>query len=575
MKKIALLALLLILALGIFVLPAAAQAQDLTTLAGYLPADAPLYLGFRTDDAFIAKLDTLASKLGALIPGGMMSGSLQEMLDQLATQIQPGGTFATTIRPWLGDTAAIGYYTLDPSTDQPYTIVFSIKDQDKAEALFNNLLSSEDYAVKEGTGYSVYSPKSTLSSQPNYIFRSDVLIVTSDTALVEAGGVESKKLTDNSDFSTAVGLLPASQYNGIIYADTPKLLSGAMEARMNDQMSMSDAAGMQMFTSMFNTIKPMAFGLTILDDRSLTIDVVAPFDASASGSLMMSNAGKPVNPTFVQHLLAGTPLVAQGTDLYDNYQNSIANLRALAQNMPSDSTSDMKPQDVETALWGLGFVVRGLTGLETTDALGWMTGDYAMTLGFTPAFSDATNIFGAMGSMPIEFGVIVEATDASAAQKVFDGLTRSLIGLPSKDVTVKQETLDSGAKALSFTMQNSEMPFPIELMAATGNGVFAVGTPRTVNAALDPKNPGLSADPAYAEASKYLLSDANSVLYLSGSGLKPVARVMTQTSNPRDVRQQGKQIQAVLDLISSGSISTSVLPDKGGELARLVWTLPG
>src|SRR4051812_5767198 len=115
MKKLALLALLLTLALGLFVLPAAAQTEDLTTLAGYLPANAPVYIGFRTDDAFVKTLDTLASKLGAVIPGGMMDGSLQESLDGLASEIQPGGTFATTIRPWLGDMAAFGIYTLDPS----------------------------------------------------------------------------------------------------------------------------------------------------------------------------------------------------------------------------------------------------------------------------------------------------------------------------------------------------------------------------------------------------------------------------------------------------------------------------
>ena len=40
------------------------------------------------------------------------------------------------------------------------------------------------------------------------------------------------------------------------------------------------------------------------------------------------------------------------------------------------------------------------------------------------------------------------------------------------------------------------------------------------------------------------------------------------------MRQQGKQIQAVLDLISSGSVSAALLPDKGGSLARFVWTLP-
>jgi len=568
MKKLALLALLLTLALGLFVLPAAAQTEDLTTLAGYLPANAPVYIGFRTDDAFVKTLDTVASKLGAVIPGGMMDGSLQESLDGLASEIQPGGTFATTIRPWLGDTAAFGIYTLDPSISQPYTIVFSIKDQDKAEAIFDDILSTDEYAVKDGNGYTLYSPKSTLSSQPNYIFRSDVLIVTSDATLAEAGGVLTDNLTGNVDFSAAVGLLPESQYNGIIYSDTPAVLSSAMEDRAP---SSSDQAQIQMFSSFFNAIKPQAYGLTILDNRSLTVDIVAPIDPNAS-TMVMSHSNTAIKPDFAKHILAETPLVAQGTDLYDNYQNAIANLRALAQTMPTDA--DMKPQDVETALWGLGFLVRGLTGQETSDALGWMTGDYALTLGFTPSFTDASSIFAVAQNMPIEFGMIVEATDADAAQKTYDGLSRSLAGFPDPRVAVKEETLDSGEKALSLTLKGPDMPFPIELLAATGNGVFAVGTRRTVEAALDPKNVGLSSDAAYMEASKYVLEGANSLLYLSGSGLKPIARIMTQKSNPEDLRQQGKQIQAVLDLISSASVSASLLPDNAGSLARLVWTLP-
>ncbi|MEO8392773.1 MAG: DUF3352 domain-containing protein [Chloroflexota bacterium] len=568
MKKLALLATLLILALGLFVLPAAAQTEDLTTFAGYLPADAAVYAGLRTDDMFIGTIDTLLTKLGGVIPGGMMSGSLQETLDQFATDIEPGGSFATTIRPWLGDTAAFGIYTLDPSISQPYTIVFSIKDQDLAEKPFDTILSTDDYSVKDGDGYTVYSPKSSLSRQPNYIFRSDVLIITSDKTLVESGGVMTSPLSDNPDFGAAVEMLPESQYNCVIYADTPKIIASAAEDNMNG----SDKAGMEMFSSMLNAVKPMAFGLTILDDRSLTVDVVAPIDASASSALMMTTTPKPINPDFAQHILAGTPLVAQGTDLYDNYQNSIANLRALAATMPTDA--DMKPQDVETALWGLGFLVRGLTGEETSDALGWTTGDYAFTLGFAPSFTDAQSIFAVAQSMPLEFGLIVEATDADAAQKVYDGLTRSLSGFPDPRVTVKQETLDSGAEALSLTLQGPDMPFPIELLAATGNGVFAVGTRRTVEAALNPKNAGLSSDAAYIEASKYLLDDTNSALYLSGSGLKPLARVMTQSANPEELRQEGKQIQAVLDVISSASVSASVLPNGGGSMARLVWTLP-
>jgi hypothetical protein len=40
------------------------------------------------------------------------------------------------------------------------------------------------------------------------------------------------------------------------------------------------------------------------------------------------------------------------------------------------------------------------------------------------------------------------------------------------------------------------------------------------------------------------------------------------------VREQGKQVQAALDLISSISMSAAALPDNAGTLTRFVWTLP-
>src|SRR5436305_1085221 len=98
MRKFVAITALLIIALGALVLPAAAQ-SDLSTLTQFFPANAPLYVSFRTDDAFIQSLDTLAAKFSPLIPGGLMPGSLQKLLDQRTADLVPGGSFATSIRP--------------------------------------------------------------------------------------------------------------------------------------------------------------------------------------------------------------------------------------------------------------------------------------------------------------------------------------------------------------------------------------------------------------------------------------------------------------------------------------------
>src|SRR5262249_36627946 len=161
-------------------------------------------------------------------------------------------------------------------------------------------------------------------------------------------------------------------------------------------------------------------------------------------------------------------------------------------------------------------------------ALGWMSGDYALTVGLAPSFTDAANLTDLPTSLPVDFGLIISATDETAAKTTFDGLTRSLAALTTDSVTITQETLHRDAPVLVFNVPASEdMSYAVEIVAALGNGVFAIGTRRTVTAALNPQNGGLSADPTYTEATSHTLADANTMLYLSGNGLQPIARLMT------------------------------------------------
>ncbi len=262
----------------------------------------------------------------------------------------------------------------------------------------------------------------------------------------------------------------------------------------------------------------------------------------------------------------------QGKDLYHGYENAIASLRALAGS--SSSTSGLTTKDLNTALFGLNFAVRGLTGMNAEDALGWMTGDYAVELGFSPSFSDIKDVSAPLKALPVDFGIVIAATDPAAAQQVYDGLSQALTNLPADNVTMTEETLDSGTKALVFTITSPDMDFPVELLASTGNGVFAFGTRRMVTAAVNPQNQGLDTAPGFVAASGSMLSDPNALLYIGGSSLEPLARAMTASGNSPAVRQQGKQVQMALDLIDSITISDSVLPDGSGALARVVWTLP-
>jgi hypothetical protein len=574
MKKFLLTAAVAILALGALAFPAAAQDTDLTTMAQYLPADAPIYFGFRTDEAFIDEVDSFVDKLGPMVPM-----SFREALDGVAGDAIPGGTFETTFRSWLGDQAAIGVYDLQGQSAEhpvpPVTIALAVTDREEAEAFFATMPNAERYTTETEGDYTLYTPDSTMTSDPYYVFRDDVLLITGDASLAEAGGVleADERLSDNPAFGTALELLPADQYSGIVYVDTPAIYGMMMTDMPMRGMGSSNEAAMEMVMGMVDALQPQAFGLTMLDDRTLAVDFASPINADAAGPFVLNMSTAPIDPAFAGHLPANTPFVVQGTDLYSSYQNGLANLEVLVNMIPESQQEDR--QNFELALWGLGFFVRGLTGMEVDDALGWMTGDYAMSLGFSPAFTDSTSIFSAMMSNPVEFGVTIAVGDEDKAQAFFDGLTRSLSGLPVDEVSITQETLPGGTPALSISIAAPDVPFPIELMAAVGDGVFSFGTPRTVTAAVEPQQGGgLSSDASYTEAWGYALENANALLFLSSDNLLPIAKLMTAEDNPESIREQGKQVRAFLDLFSSASISTSALPDNGGSLARIVWTLP-
>ncbi|HVU10903.1 MAG TPA: DUF3352 domain-containing protein [Phototrophicaceae bacterium] len=574
MRKVILLAALSVLILGALVLPAAAQQQaDLSALAKYFPADSAAYIGFRTDDATINAVNDLINRIQSIVPGTAAPDAFKTGLDTIASMEAPGATFADTIRPWAGDSGALGVATLVSGGSQTAIFVLSVTDEAKANTFFNTLLTKENYTSQSADGATVYTDPTNVTHS-TYIVHDDAVVITNDPAAIADNGVPTgSTLADDADFKAALALLPAQDYAGIGYANTPAILTAAIQDRAST-MSRANAAGMQMVSSALATLKPEAFGLTMLDQNTLAFDAALPYDPNSSSPFAMNMSGQPLDPAFVQHIPANTPFVVEGTDLYDNYEAAVKNLQTLAQSMPqTNSRNGMSVKNLQTALWGMGFLVRGLTGEEVGDAFGWMTGDYALSLGFSPSFSDATSMLNATESNPVDFGITLAATDAAAAQKVYDGLKRSLLDLPAENVTVKEDTLDGGTPALVFTVQSPDMPFPLEILAATGNGVFAVGTRRMVTAAINPTS-GLDTDTTYSTASAYLLKNANTVLFLSGPALQPLVRVMSGMTNPESVQQQGQQLGLLLKLLDSASISVANLPNNGGRLARLVWTLP-
>ena len=109
MKKLLLLALIVVvLVLGSLPLQAAPIAA-FTDLAQYYPAGTPVIAMLQTDDGFIGELDGVLAKVIAKLPAETVPPgvSLPALLDMGAMELSGQG-FADGVRAWLGDSIAFG-----------------------------------------------------------------------------------------------------------------------------------------------------------------------------------------------------------------------------------------------------------------------------------------------------------------------------------------------------------------------------------------------------------------------------------------------------------------------------------
>jgi hypothetical protein len=412
------------------------------------------------------------------------------------------------------------------------------------------------------------------------VFREDVVLVSNDESAIAEGGVPEAPLSDLEAFGTALSRLPEPDYNAVLYYDYAALLSGMFSDP--DMMEMLMESGdemvqmqMQMLMGMVDALEPFAIGLTILDERSLTMDAAISTagltEAFAGANLPAATMTlPPVDLAFARHIPAETPLVIMGTELRASYDVLLETLRAIAA-METDEDSTAA-QDVELALWMVEFGIRGLTGLELReDILEWMGGTYALYVGLTPTAQDTRNMRDLVSELPVDFALAIEVTDSAGSAALRENLNRVLGALPDNpgdNITVAVEEI-GGVEAVVFTWETYNMPPKLEFVFAVNDEVFVVGTRRYVERALDPQN-GLDTDPAFMEASQYLLPNTAAVYYLSGENLAPLADIAAMA--PGGDFDGALMLEGLFDLISSGTISQSVDED-GVSIGRAVLTL--
>lgn len=550
MRKVLGLFVVVALMLGVMTAPAAAvPVSDLTALARYFPVDAPLYIGVRSDDAFFNSLQDVVDTVGAALPAEMAAElpSIEAALDEFAASAPGGTTFEESFRSWLGDTIALGAPNVEGMSDDDESqliLVFESTDIEAADAFWTEAMEAEDDYTRSGEApVIIYTPNDEDDGQPYIYLTEDAVIVSS----VDANPLTREaRLSANANFEAALARLPGDDYNMIAYLDVP--LIAASNPDEFEFGTEQDAMAM----ALIQQIGQVGVGFTIVDDRALTIDIATePF----------GDAGATIDPQFADHVPANTPLVIHGTNLAELYRSAVESARESALEA---GTSEA---EINEQLAQLEFAVRGFTGQDLEDILSWMTGDYILALSLSPAAQDASNMFGFLAAFPAEFGLIIDASaDPEAAQTFASGISGTIAQFAGEELVVTTEEIGD-ATVTVLTITTEDMPFPIELILGADDEVLFVGTRRMAETAFTLEG-GLIADPDFAEAWSYALTDVNYLLYLAGAPLAPLSVL---ASGGEDAEMQQEAARAVLNLLSSSSISTQITED--ATLTRMVLTL--
>ncbi|MBI5671114.1 MAG: DUF3352 domain-containing protein [Chloroflexi bacterium] len=563
----------------------ATPVADLTALAQYFPENTVLFAAFRTDEGFIETLDGVIGQARDLLPPGAIPPfRLNMLLDQAVSDLGQG-SFRQAVRPWLGDTAAIGLIG-DLSSAPRGLLAVAITDRDAATAFVKAFLEQGDteYDTRDRGGYTLFTDP---DEEGAFAIGDDVLFLSVPTSELPELTGDFISLGDSPAFTGALALLPADEYNGVAYLDMPTIFALSQREMAAGGVRMQGIA--DMFAAFADAVGPQVYGFTILDGRSLVMDAVQQLGDTAAleaAGMTLTMPTTPVDPSFAANIPADAPLVVMGTELNTGITAGFQNLRAFgrllqeqARALPDDELDedtrwlrDVNVGNAIVAFTNLSFA--GVTGLNLEqDVLPWMGGNYAAYLRLLPLpeETDAT--------VAPDFAVLVEATDSAGPQTLVEALGSALeqYGFPPTTEDVNgTSTLVFGAALRHLYERGAARERlaaapELDLLIGGNDNLFIVGSRPAVVDSLMSAGDRLADAPAFIEAQTYALDGAQQFWYLNTRAFVPVIDTFIARETSRS-QQDMREARVLAGLFSSGSISTVARAD-GGTVARFVLTL--
>lgn len=579
MRKLLLLALVVLLA-STALSVSAFDDPDMTALASYFSDDALLYMSVRVDDSLVESLDSLLGRVTPFLPQGTLPPNItaNDLLD-LALQDADLGSFDETIRPWLGDVAALGMYQPESLYDDPPVLVAVDVDGEAALTFFSEIIANElqsgSLEQSEVNGYTVFTSTSEYDTTEVAI-GDDVLFIASMPNLLPLEGIENP-LSDDSNFHDTLNSLPEDSYGLLMYANMQQLQQFNLA-----QAGLVGASGMPSFLEDFMDVYGgTAIGFTILNEEALVMDVVQNLniDAYDEFGVDMATMGA-IDTAFTNHIPSNAFAVVQSADFGSSLQLGLDNVRALGDYIKANGgLADMiDPEgyefDEEERLiinqvdlaWFVGFVnftFAGGTGLNLErDVLPVLDGDIAMFVSASPAESFISPI------LP-DAALLFQNSDADAAVAIVEQLGASA---EAYELPVFLEDYSSGTAIVLPAEEFLGFSSPsLDILVGASDDVFAIGTRGGVNAVVD-MDESLVDNSVYQDASQYFIPDTQQLLYLATDPILDAADVLISGGDVPLGQMELQMGYPAISLLESASI-TGAVDENGVTTIRLVITL--
>ncbi len=601
MRKWTLLSMLLGLMLTLMVGSAQATLIDeRPRLAEYYPEDTLAYLTMRTDAGYIETLDAVLGQVNENIGGDIIPPDLSvaDLLD-FATLNFLGTDFDSSIGAWLGDQAAIGLLSLDMTHNEPDALA-AIEVTDRTAAVEFLGAAFPSWTATDEDDYTLFKT----SGMDVGLVSNDVMLIGNQTQRAYEGYEVS--LAEADSLHTVTATLPADNYNIFAYLNSVEINTQSA-AMMEAQMEMLGFELPAEIADLMTAGSPTSysgFGFTILDGRSLVLDVVSVAEQQGLNSALAGADVKqdPVNLDFAAHIPSNAQFVMLDNGLSTDFQSVIELLNLLAPlanelihlsvdiavDFGDSNNMDEKEQmalDLLNMINISGINVGGIlvnyvnqlyagfTGLNfQKEVIGWMSGDYSLHLSLINVESDLI--------ISLDGGMNVENTNPEAAAYMLERLTQAANLYRLENNT---ESIGNGQALVVPALLRAIAPLLVddpEIVINTPELDFLVGLDDKIltsasrpsaEAALNPtEGETLLNQEAFSYAvDNLILEDSILVWYI---GLPPLVKTL-HSMDTLIPQQELNQIVFALGQVESLTMSGN-LPSNEAMMIRFTVTLP-